>query len=135
VRFEFEIDHRPERDGSHVTSRHVPFFLAHEATSFAWRSALAAAGPAGVELSKFGVVSVRSDFWHEVFVGTATFDVTVTRVGTSSVGLRVEIGQFDKPVAQIDSVIARVDESRLHSVALTDEERSGLESLLDPPAA
>lgn len=78
---------------------------------------------------ELGVVHVTSDFSHELFVGEATVEVTVQRIGTSSMTLLLTLSQDGRQAAVMTAVLARVDPLRLRSVPLTAAQRSALATL------
>jgi acyl-CoA thioesterase FadM len=110
-----------------VASNHVPYFLAAEVMALAWNQLLLELGPGLISARDVAVVHVDFDFSRELFVGAATFDVEVLRVGTTSItfGLRVE--QYGKLAATGTTVVARTDEARLHALPLTPQQRTALD--------
>jgi acyl-CoA thioesterase FadM len=134
TRYTLPVTHRPTRDGQRVTHTHVPFFLAHEVVSHAWAMTLEGTRMDGDAMEDMAVVHVDSDFHHEVFIGEVTADVTLERIGTSSLTLVTELSQNDRPVARVTVVLAHVDPDRTYSVPLPTSRRIALEKLMKTPA-
>jgi hypothetical protein len=120
------------RDGSTVNDRHVPFFLALEVAADAWALALQAYCGDVLLPGDVAVVSVVSNFRHELFVGEVDVDVTCKRIGISSITFLMELIQSDRSAGTVNFVVAKVDPQRIHAVPLTAAQRAALESI---PAA
>jgi len=128
-RYELPITHRPTRDGQQVTTAHVPYYLALEMMAEAWGMAIADACQDVDGPHELGVVHVTGDFAHEVFVGEAVIDVSLEKVGTSSLTFAIELAQGGQTAARITAVVAQVDPTRRRSVPFSIEQRAALELL------
>lgn len=124
------VTHRPNRDGSAVTSRHVPYYLALEVASDAWARLLDELGDGLLSTADVAVVHTEFDFRRELFTGELDVDVEVTRVGRSSVAFAVALYQRDLLAGTGETVVAQTDEARLVSVPLSPVQRAMLESLV-----
>lgn len=123
------MTHRPLRDGTPVTNNHVPYYLALEVMSDAWAIAIFTACAGVMAPNELGVVHVTSDFARELFVGEATVDVTLQKLGTTSMTLLLTLSQDGHQAAVMTAVLARVDPLRLKSVPFTPAQRAALETL------
>ena len=121
------ITHRPERDGSAVAYDHVPAYLALEMASEAWSDALTHACGEILQAVDVMIVNITSNFSRELLVGIADFDVTVTKIGRTSLVLEVVIAQRGEQSTHAVFTVARVVEGR--SQPLTDEQRAALLAL------
>jgi acyl-CoA thioesterase FadM len=128
-RYSLQVAHRPERDGRLITDPHVPFFLALEAAADAWSLALAEFCEDILLPSDVGVVNVTSDFRHELFVGLLHVDVSLQSIGVSSVTFIMRLFQAEQCAGSVRLVVAKVNEARTQSVALTAVERAALETI------
>jgi acyl-CoA thioesterase FadM len=128
-RFTFELTHRPERDGTVKTSAHAPFFLTLEWAMWAWISTLDLAGSDELTAGNFALVNLNTDYRREIFTGEADFDVTLERIGTSSIGLTVQLTQHSQLAATIKIVMAKVSRDRSESIPFTPAQRELLEKL------
>jgi len=128
-RYTLPITNSPTRDGRPVTSRHIPFYVALETAADAWTIALSEFCAATLLPTDVAVVHVTSDFRHELFVGEVTVDVSLQRVGTSSITFVMELIQSGRSAGTIEFVVAQVDQSRIHAVALTPAQRAALETI------
>lgn len=132
-RYVLPITHRPERDGTAVAGSHVPFYLALEVASDAWRRTVGERCAPVLTMTDLAVVHVEADFSREMFTGELTVDVSVQRIGRTSVTVRAELAQAGASTGAVTIVFARVDAARVVSLPLTPEQRPFLEALL--PAA
>jgi acyl-CoA thioesterase FadM len=124
------VTHRPERDGTPVRARHVPYYLALEVAALAWAQLLDDLGDGALKARDVGVVRAEFDFRRELFVGELDVDVEVLRLGASSVSFGLELHQDGEHAATGTTVVARTDTSRLRSVPLSDQQRALLAPLL-----
>lgn len=127
--YELPLTHRPDRDGSPVASRHVPYFLAAEVMALAWGQTLTDLGPGVLTARDVAVVNVHFDFSRELFTGTATVHVEIAKVGTSSITFRLALEQDGQQAATGVTTVAQTDEDRLRAVPLTDAQRAALEAV------
>jgi acyl-CoA thioesterase FadM len=128
--YELPLTHRPQRDGSLVTSRHVPYFLAAEVFALAWARMLSELGPELLTSRDVAVVNAHFDFYHEVFTGTATFAVEVQKVGGTSIRFGLQLSQNGRVAASGTTTVVRANEGRTRSLPLTDGQRAALESVV-----
>jgi acyl-CoA thioesterase FadM len=128
-RYELLVTHRPNRDKSAVTSRHVPYYLAAEVFSDAWARTLAELGPGVLTAKDVAVVSAQFDYSREVFIGAATVTVEVQKVGASSVRFGLELEQDGRVAAVGTTTVAQTDENRTRSIPLSPEQRAALEAV------
>jgi acyl-CoA thioesterase FadM len=124
------VTHRPERDGSAVTSTHVPYYLALEVAALAWARLLDELGEGVLSAGDVAVVRTELNLRRETFTGSLDVDVDVTRVGRSSVTFAVALYQHGVLAATGETVVARTDEARVVSVPLSPVQRAMLESLV-----
>lgn len=126
-RYELPLSHRPLRDGTLVTSRHVPYFLAAEVFSQAWAQTLADLGPGLLASKDVAVVNAHFDYAHEVFIGSAIITVTVEKVGHTSIRFGLQLEQDGRLAATGTTTVVHTDEDRTRSIPLSDEQRTALE--------
>jgi acyl-CoA thioesterase FadM len=124
------VTHRPERDGSAITSAHVPYYLALELAALAWARLLDECGQGLLAAGGMAVVRTEFDFRRELFTGFLDAEVDVASIGRSSVSVAVALHQHDQLAATGTTVMARTDEARLLAVPLSPEQRAMLESLV-----
>jgi acyl-CoA thioesterase FadM len=124
------VTHRPERDGSAITSAHVPHYLALELAALAWARLLDECGQGLLAAGDMAVVRTEFDFRRELFTGFLDAEVDVASIGRSSVSVAVALHQHDQLAATGTTVVARTDEARLLAVPLSPEQRAMLESLV-----
>lgn len=127
--FDLIVSHRPNSDGSVPDSKHVPFYLAMEVMSEAWKCALAVTCDGLLSPGDLGVVNVTSDFRRELFVGTAAFRVAFAHIGTSSIRFEIAVEQAGHHVADAAITLARVTDDRTRSLPLSPEQRVALSAL------
>jgi acyl-CoA thioesterase FadM len=130
-RYELPVTHRPERDGSPVASRHVPYYLAAEVFSDAWGRTLVELGPGVLVAKDVAVVSASFDFRREVFTGRVVVDVRVDHVGVSSIRFALALEQDGQLVATGSTTVAQTDADRTRAVPLTDIQRAALAAVSD----
>jgi acyl-CoA thioesterase FadM len=128
--YDLPLTHRPLRDGTAVTGRHVPYYLAAEVMAQAWATLLGELGPGLLSSKDMAVVHVVLDFSRELFVGTATFGVDVLRVGCSSITFGLQVAQDGQVAGTGTTVVVQTDPARRCSVPLSLEQRGPLELLL-----
>ncbi|MCW2542753.1 MAG: hypothetical protein JWM40_305 [Frankiales bacterium] len=128
--YELPLTHRPQRDGSAVTSRHVPYFLAAEVFALAWAQTLTDLGPGLISARDVAVVNAHFDYHHEVFTGTATFTVEVQKVGVASIRFGLQLAQEGRVAATGTTTVVRTDRGRTRSVPLTDAQREALDRVV-----
>jgi acyl-CoA thioesterase FadM len=130
------ITHRPERDGSIIESNHVPYYLALEYAADAWGTALVDTCGGLLGPRDLAVVHADCDFRHELFIGEVDLDVTLVKLGASSLRWHVELAQEGRHAGTVVAVVCRVDDDRVTAVPLSAEQRRALETLLgDAPAS
>jgi acyl-CoA thioesterase FadM len=132
-RYRLPVTHRPERDGSTIDSRHVPYYLALEVAATGWGMALVEACGELLGPRDLAVVHVECDFRHELFTGEAEVEVELAGLGSSSLRWQVELVQDGRRAGSVVSVVCRVDDDRVTAVALTPEQRAALETVLAQP--
>jgi acyl-CoA thioesterase FadM len=128
-RFVVPMQHRPGRDGTTPTSRHVPFYLAMEAASDAWQLALQQFCAPEIAPMDLAMRSVSSDFRRELFTGELTVDVEVRRIGTTSFVVGMALEQDGDDAGDIEFVFVLVDGSRTSAVPVTPAQRAVLEKM------
>ena len=128
--YRLPVYHRPERDHTAVTSRHVPYYLALEVAALAWARLLDERGRGLLAASDLAVVSTQFDFRRELFTGYVDVDVDVVRVGTSSVTFAQQLYQDDVRAATGETVVAQTDDARTRAIPLSPEQRAMLGSLV-----
>lgn len=121
--------HPPARDGQPVTSNHVPFYLALELAADAWEKTLGEHCGDLLSPTDMAVVNVTSNFRHELFVGEIGVEVTLKRIGNSSVTFLLELFQSGRSAGTVDFVVVQVDLPRLHAVPLTPAQRAALQAI------
>jgi acyl-CoA thioesterase FadM len=131
-RYDLPVTHRPERDGSAVESRHVPYYLAAEVLSDAWARTLADLGPGVLVAKDVAVVSASFDFRREVFTGRVVVGVSIDKVGVSSVRFALTLEQDGQLAATGSTTVAQTDADRTRSVPLTDSQRAALAAVNEP---
>ena len=124
------LAHRPERDGTIPGGAHVPFYLAMEYSAAAWRSLLVETCGDLLTAGDLGVVDVSAQFSREMFVGEASAEVSLVRLGSSSLGFRVVIFQDGAACAVITNVLVRLAPGRTSSLPLTPAQRAALSRVL-----
>ena len=129
ARFVVPMTHRPGRDGTTPTTRHVPFYLAMETASDAWQLALQQYCAPAIAPMDLAMVHVSSDFRRELFTGELTVDVTVRRIGTTSFTVGLALEQDGADAGLVEFVFALVDGGRAHAVPITAEQRAVLEKV------
>jgi acyl-CoA thioesterase FadM len=128
-RYELPVSHRPNRDGSAVTSRHVPYYLAAEVFSTAWSRTLAELGAGVLTAQDVAVVSAQFDYSREVFTGQALVTVDVQTVGVSSIRFGLQLAQDGHVAAVGTTTVVQTDEGRTRSIPLSPEQRAALEAV------
>ncbi len=123
------VTHPPPRDGPPVTSRHVPFYLALEAAADAWAMTLGEHCGDLLSPMAMAVVNVTSNFRRELFVGEISVEVSLKRIGTSSVTFLLELFQGGHAAGTVDFVVVQVDFLRVHPVPLTPAQRAALQTI------
>jgi acyl-CoA thioesterase FadM len=123
------VTHPPPRDGPPVTSRHVPFYLALEAAADAWAMTLGEHCGDLLSPMAMAVVNVTSNFRRELFVGEIAVEVSLKRIGTSSVTFLLELFQGGHAAGIVDFVVVQVDFLRVHPVPLTPAQRAALQTI------
>jgi acyl-CoA thioesterase FadM len=128
-RFITDMTHRPERDGTVSQSSHSPFYLPLELATYAWVSMLDLAGDEELTAGHFAVVNLTADYHREIHIGEATYDVTLERIGNSSITLAIDVVQAGEQAATIRVVQVKVDGERVHPTPFTPKQRECLERL------
>nr|WP_256985287.1 hotdog domain-containing protein [Rhodococcus sp. 06-1059B-a] len=118
------LTHRPARDGASVDGAHVPAYLALELASQAWADALSHVSDGRLTALDVMVVNVTADFSRELFTGVAEVDVVATKVGRTSITVRVAIEQGGERAAVSTFVLVHVVDGRAER--LSDEQRAFL---------
>lgn len=136
VRVSFDMTQRsgyggvPGRPGSHLAWIDV-LEPAHDA----WTTVLDATGRDDLRMPTFAVANIASDFRREMFRTTLDYDVTLERIGNSSLTIRLDVTQDGADTATIRVVIVRVAPGRAASAGFTSEQRAALERQMTPAAA
>lgn len=129
TRFTIDVAHRPNLDGTVMSSPHLTFAEVLEAVSQTWIELLGNTGRDDLDLGSFAVGRVESDFRHEMFVGELVIETWVADIGTSSLTLDSRIHQNGRVTGQTRVILVHVTTDRTASVALNDEQRATLTSL------
>jgi len=128
-RYVVPLTHRPNRDGSLSTDPHVPFYLALEAASDAWKQALAEFCAPDLVPFDLAVVHLDSDFRRELFTGELTVHLTVEKIGTRSVTFGMALEQSGADAGSVRLVYARVGSGRESSLPLNEAQRAALQRI------
>ena len=126
------IAHRPGPVGFPVDSNHVPYYAAIEVASDAWGIALSEICGDLLVREDLAAVHVDCDFGHELFVGEVDAEVTLGKVGSSSLQFSVDLTQAGRHIGTVSTVLCRVGADRTHSVPLSDPQRAALEASSTP---
>jgi acyl-CoA thioesterase FadM len=132
-RYTLLVTHPLPRDGRPVTSTHVPFYLALEFAAEAWARTLGEYCGDLISPMAMAVVNVTSNFRREVFVGEVAVEVTLKRIGTSSVTFLLELFQAGHSAGTVDFVVVQVDVPRVRAVPLTPAQRAALQTIPTSP--
>jgi acyl-CoA thioesterase FadM len=132
ARYELVMTAPAEQVDPSAPAGHIPFDGALGYAQTAWAQAIRATCGGVLVPPNMGIVNVNADFRRELFEGPAVFDVTLERMGTSSLTFVVEISQFGAPAATARLTYVRVDEQRTTSLPLTEQHRVSLQPLLRP---
>jgi acyl-CoA thioesterase FadM len=108
---------------------HLPFFSALAVASDAWGAALDRTGRDDLHIRHFAVVSVAADFGREMFHAPLEIELTVEKVGSSSVTLVSSFRQHGAPTGTVRAVLVRISPDRGTSLALSAEQREALTAL------
>ena len=128
--YELPVTHRPNRDGTLLTTRHVPYYLAAEVFAQAWAQTLVELGPGVLTSQNVAVVNARFDYSREVFTGSAVITVAVEKVGGTSIRFGLVLEQDGKVAATGTTTVVHTDEKRTRSIPLSEEQRSALEAVV-----
>jgi acyl-CoA thioesterase FadM len=128
-RYELPLTHRPQRDGSAVASKHVPYFLAAEVFSDAWAQTLVDLGPGLLTAMDVAVVNAHFDFSREVFTGQATVTVSIDKVGTSSITFGLQLEQQGRLAATGSTTVVQTDAGRTRAIPLSAQQRAALDAV------
>jgi acyl-CoA thioesterase FadM len=128
-RYELPLTHRPQRDGSSVVSRHVPYYLAAEVFSDAWAQTLVDLGSGVLTAKDVAVVNAHFDFSREVFTGVATIVVSIEKLGVSSIRFGLQLEQDGRQAATGSTTVVQTDRDRTRAIPLTEQQRAALESV------
>jgi acyl-CoA thioesterase FadM len=128
-RYELPLTHRPQRDGSAVGSRHVPYYLAAEVFSDAWAQTLLDLGPGVLTAKDVAVVNAQFDFGREVFTGPATIVVSIEKLGVSSIQFGLQLEQGGHLAATGSTTVVQTDSARTRAIPLNERQRAALESV------
>jgi len=127
--YEIEMVNPPGQRDLPEGSPHVSFHTVLEAMSYAWKSAVRDTCGHLLEPTDFGIVHVESDHPAEVFVGDSSHDVTLVKVGRTSLTFHIVLSQEGREAAIATMVVVKVNEARDSAEPLTDEERQAFEQL------
>ena len=108
---------------------HISFDGALGYAQTAWMQAIADTCGDTLVPPDLGIVNVNADFRRELFAGTAVFDVSLERIGSSSVTFVVQIRQYGESAATARLTFVRVDQRRTRSLPLTAAQRASLQPL------
>jgi acyl-CoA thioesterase FadM len=133
--FTVEMSHRPERNGTIAKTTHAPFYLPLEVAMYGWFSVLGQPGNEALSPSNFAAVNVQADYAREMHTAETIFELSLERIGESSVTLAFEVSQAGAHAAAIRVVLVRVDPDRLVSVAFSAAERGVLERIQQTDSA
>lgn len=111
------------------TYAHVPFYLAHEATTDAWLLAMEQYCAPLLAPMDIAVVHVESDFSRELLVGELSVGVAVRRIGTRSFTAAFTLEQDGAAAGTCEIVFAIVGTARTAAAEITDAQRAALERL------
>lgn len=120
----------PGRPGEHLSWIDVL-----EPAYDAWTAVLNATGRDDLRMPNFAVAHLASDFRREMFRTTLHYDVTVERIGNSSLTIRLDLTQGGVDTGTIRIVIVRIAPGREASAGFTAEQREALERQMTPSAA
>ncbi len=109
---------------------HVTFHGALGYVQAAWLRALTETCGDVLMPPDLGLVNVTADYRRELFDGPAVFDVTLERMGTSSLIFAADIIQSGELAARATLTFVRVDADRTRSLPLTAQQRAALAPLL-----
>jgi acyl-CoA thioesterase FadM len=128
--YELAMSSPPVPDHPLMPPGHISFHGALGYVQIAWLRALGEACGEILRPPDLGMVGVTANYRRELFDGPADFDVRIERLGRSSVVFAVDISQYGELAASVQLTVARVDEQRSRSVALTPEQRAALQPLV-----
>ncbi|QTI70936.1 hypothetical protein [Gordonia polyisoprenivorans] len=120
----------PGQPGEHLTWLDVL-----EPAYDAWTTVLDATGRDDLRMPNFAVANLTSDFRREMFRTTLDYDVTLERIGNSSLALRLDVTQGGADTGTIRIVIVRIAPGRGASAGFTTDQRDALERQMTPSAA
>jgi acyl-CoA thioesterase FadM len=128
-RFSYDLV-RPN-DGSPLGSGHISFYGSLAYARRAWADAVSEATDGRIEPVYLFVATLDAQYPRELHTGQAEFDVTITRIGTSSLTVRVEAFQDGQSAVITTMVLVQVDPTTRASKPFDPAERAGLETLLE----
>ncbi|PBC36285.1 hypothetical protein CJ179_45375 [Rhodococcus sp. ACS1] len=134
-RYTLPLRNNATPDAPASVSRHVPFYCVHEAAAVAWKRALVeACGDLLDPVTQTAVVNVVSNFGRELFTGAADVDVTLDRIGTTSLTFLITLHQDGVQAAELTVVLVHLDSSRVNSAPWSPEQIAAFETLRDARA-
>ncbi|MFE5705063.1 acyl-CoA thioesterase [Rhodococcus koreensis] len=134
-RYTLPLRNNATPDAPASVSRHVPFYCVHEAAAVAWKRALVeACGDLLDPVTQTAVVNVVSNFGRELFTGAADVDVTLDRIGTTSLTFLITLYQDGVQAAELTVVLVHLDSSRVNSTRWSPEQIAAFEALRDARA-
>jgi len=129
-RYTLPLRNNATPDAPASVSRHVPFYCVHEAAAVAWKRALVeACGDLLDPVTQTAVVNVVSNFGRELFTGAADVDVTLDRIGTTSLTFLITLHQDGVQAAELTVVLVHLDSSRVNSAPWSPEQIAAFEAL------
>ncbi|QSE79175.1 acyl-CoA thioesterase [Rhodococcus koreensis] len=134
-RYTLPLRNNATPDAPASVSRHVPFYCVHEAAAVAWKRALVeACGDLLDPVTQTAVVNVVSNFGRELFTGAADVDVTLDRIGTTSLTFLITLHQDGVQAAELTVILVHLDSSRVNSTRWSPEQIAAFEALRDARA-
>lgn len=127
-RYDYDLV-RPN-DDSPVGSGHITFYGSLAYARDAWADAVTETAGGLVDPVYLVVASLEAQYPRELHNGPSQFDVVATRLGTSSLTVRVEAFQDGQSALVTTMVLVQVDPVMRGSKLFGPEQRTRLEALL-----
>ena len=130
ARYSIPLTHRPTRDGEVVKTAHMPGHTVLELSNHALIAALKDACGTELDPMTLAVVGLSAEFGKEAFVGDTEWDVTISRIGSSSMTVEIDVLQGGERVVHLSQTFVRTSADRTGSQPFSPEQREGLSTLL-----
>lgn len=127
-RYDYDLV-RPN-DGSPLGSGHITFYGSLAYARDAWADAVTEVAGGLIDPVYLVVATLDAQYPRELHNGPSQFDVTATRLGTSSLTVRVEAFQDGQSALVTAMVLVQVDPASRASRPFDPEQRARLETLL-----